>query len=712
MVSSNIHIGPPRFTGRGKMDVKKSLLAKWVPVIFVGILFLSCAKNGGDSAERVSLPAVESYAEVSAEGEVVDAAFAEGGVYLARSDAETGGTEIVCLGFDGETERPVYETERPAAHIQSAPDGFCALWTDSSLTRFLVGEDGEIREEEPIAPPAGAQLLTLDAGIRYLTVASADRVWQRKWDGTEWKQVDLSGILFRQIEAMCSSDDGGLWLVTDRNEASGAGTVYRLNEKGAPVRAYEDVSIALCYSDGTRFWFTNGTNDLRMIDTDGEIRSLQRLPVQENLMFRSPTDMAKGTFDFSQKLCVSADTAALVWGTQEKGVMTTRIALYARQAPLDMIRILVSSEMAPNLNNVVLYMMDMPNVRVTEISAAGFSDVLSAKLLAGDNDFDLVYTGGEQIDQGILFDTLIRHHLYADLYEEKALADHFGDMYTGLRKAVESEGEAVILPTDLHYKLYSVLDEERYPETDRKGLTAEEVWALCETLLREGNGCAVFDSENPYASAQLLAEMLQGYLARAANDSLTDENSVREVLTEFLENVRRYDDANVLFGKPSVLRCSYYGMFPFGLGYSMVDHDHRNVPGPVFDEQSGIALEISGFWFVNRNAGNKEGAYRFLTEMTNEENRYNAHLFTSPLFPPTAQYHFLPGYSSMPAVRDVPFYTEIDDLLEECYSVSFISRIGSADTITGILRSFLSGGMDSSEAAESILKDVYYHILG
>ncbi|MBR5365252.1 MAG: hypothetical protein IK132_03300 [Clostridia bacterium] len=674
-------------------------------ILALATVLLSCSKGEEPEPVRVPLPDVDAYREIAFEGAGIGTALGETGVWMARVDPDNAATQIAFRDYAGSEEKTVYENDRMAAAIQTAPEGFCVLWEDGSLTRIHAGEDGApVMEEEIELPPA---IVALDAGTKYLTVASAETVWQRNWEEPDWRRIDPAGIPYQEITAVSASDDGDLWLTV----RAGDEILYRMNGKGEAVRVYDEYAMGLCYADGSRFWFADGSGNLRAIGADGEVHAYQRILVAENTFHRDPQDMAKGLMDLPKSLCVSDHTVAVVWETWKKGVAEqTRIVLCPLQNQKETVNILASTSAAAFLNNSVLYMTDAPNVRVTELSEQGFSDVLSAKLLAGDDDFDLVYTGQADLDQGILFDTLIRHHLYVDLYENEELARNLGAMYDGLSRAVEADGEAVVLPMNIKYRLISVMDEELIPADGV--VTAEDVWALCDTLLGEGGGRSAFDWEYPYASAALLAGMAEGYLVRVLENAGTDEDAVRSLMTDFFEKVGEYNRAGVLFGSNPVLRQSYYGQFPFAIGYNNVDRDHRVISAPVFDGESSLPLEITGYWFVNANAAHREDALGFLALLTNEQNRTNVHIFDSPLYPQVMDYHFLPGYANVPAVRDVPFYQDIGTYLEAFYARSAISKIGAGDRLTAIVMGYLSGQSTPDEAAANIVSEVVYQIKG
>ncbi len=161
-----------------------------------------------------------------------------------------------------------------------------------------------------------------------------------------------------------------------------------------------------------------------------------------------------------------------------------------------------------------------------------------------------------------------------------------------------------------------------------------------------------------------------------------------------------------------MLRQGYSGQFPFAMGYNVVDREHRVIPAPVFDSESSLPMEITGYWFVNANVPHRVDALGFLALLTNEQNRTNAHIFDSPLYPQVMDYHFLPGYSNVPAVRDVPFYQDIGTYLEAFYARSSISKIGASGRLTAIVLEFLNGQSTPDEAASSIISEVVYQIEG
>ncbi|MBR4185263.1 MAG: hypothetical protein IKQ87_05805, partial [Clostridia bacterium] len=186
-------------------------------------------------------------------------------------------------------------------------------------------ENGAPEREDEIDPPADAgAILSADAGRNMLTVASAEAVWQRKWEEQDWARIDPAGIPYQEITAVSASDDGDLWLTV----RAGDEILYRINGTGEAVRAYDNHAMALHYADGSRFWFTDGSGNLRAIGTDGEVHVYQRILVAENTFHRDPQDTAKGLMDFGRGLCISDHTVAVVWETWQKGAaQETRVVL-------------------------------------------------------------------------------------------------------------------------------------------------------------------------------------------------------------------------------------------------------------------------------------------------------------------------------------------------------------------------------------------------
>ncbi|MCR5683221.1 MAG: hypothetical protein K6G29_12305, partial [Clostridiales bacterium] len=139
-------------------------------------------------------------------------------------------------------------------------------------------------------------------------------------------------------------------------------------------------------------------------------------------------------------------------------------------------------------------------------------------------------------------------------------------------------------------------------------------------------------------------------------------------------------------------------------------------------EKDGMqVIDLTSFLLVNPNGTNTSGACDLLAELTNEDNRYNASIFGSPLFPHLDQYYVendIPGAFGQkvrrPIVQDntAAYIADLDERMADYYEGSTLNLLTVTDRAKEAIHDFCAGNLTPEEAAEILYQELVYTLKG
>ncbi|MBQ3707307.1 MAG: hypothetical protein II889_05280, partial [Clostridia bacterium] len=139
-------------------------------------------------------------------------------------------------------------------------------------------------------------------------------------------------------------------------------------------------------------------------------------------------------------------------------------------------------------------------------------------------------------------------------------------------------------------------------------------------------------------------------------------------------------------------------------------------------EKSGMQLiDLTSLFIVNPNGSNTSGAIDLLVELTNEDNRYNASIFGSPLFPHLDQYYKendVPGSVGQKVRRSIvqdntaAYLAVLDERMADYYEGSTLNLLTVTDRAKDAVAEFVKGTLSVEDAAEILYQELVYTLKG
>ncbi len=359
---------------------------------------------------------------------------------------------------------------------------------------------------------------------------------------------------------------------------------------------------------------------------------------------------------------------------------------------------------------------DLP-VRIVSYEDEQFFDKLNTRLLAGDDDFDLVYVSGSVMDTPVFVNSFLKYGIFADMRENERLSGNLRETTPGLMNLISFDGQYAAIPTNAFFRMFSIdrsLVSGSEPDDGVVRMTADDLWTIGDRLLASGEERGLFDHFKWIFLSNLLISELQD------RGKFTEEKppeNAREIIEDFFTHLERYRDAGILEGDNPVIM----------LTDTMMLQDYRKLRDgtervyvlPVGRTRGKTAVNLIGFVFVNPNSGNQSLALELLADLTDEGNRYNTKGFGNlPLYPGLENYYssvlsrkvFDSVYSSGRAEpEDVAL---LDKSLETIWANSEPFTVCFTDAADDIMNAFFDGTISAGEASERLYRELIYSVKG
>lgn len=341
-------------------------------------------------------------------------------------------------------------------------------------------------------------------------------------------------------------------------------------------------------------------------------------------------------------------------------------------------------------------------VQVIQYPRDIYKEKLRTKLLASDNDFDLFILSDPTEDN--LLPSILKQELYEPLDNNKEIENNFEHMNSGIRSMMSYKDRLYGVPIALRTILYhfeSNFTQYRYPVSNYNW-TMDDLWNLCEEIIRSGNQDVVV-----FSTHYNLIDFILNYVQNAVEQNYID----KAALTELLINIKKYMDTGVLFGNEHSSNnqdikkhlISYGTTIDLLLGENTTSYPELGtISLPSYKKNY---VELVGCVFINRFSENKEMAANFLEVMTRKENIYNVNIYRFALLgADLTQYDTYHEWSD----KKRSYFSDLSSIFQN-------AGVYTYDTISldlyireEVVPGFYNGSISAEEAAEMIYDRVNY----
>jgi len=441
-------------------------------------------------------------------------------------------------------------------------------------------------------------------------------------------------------------------------------------------------------------------------------------------------------FGSVNRVIVSDGSVCVLW------VIQTYVSTFPMADEYNTVRLIVPASETDRVNRMVDSASSV-GVRYQTYDDAVFSDKLSASLLAKDADFDVALVTGDPDMLTTLLASILKNGQYADLYGNEELRGHLGEMFPGIASMLESGGAFTVLPLGFEERFYGFSETAQnagfsLPAPDWTNADAAK---LADELKRDGNGFGLF-STNANTSSQILLSMAVSTV-QASGNMLSNDIGIKtqSALNDLFVKLENYRDEGVLFGSKPVFTPIGNGIF-IPQGVLSTAHTARFAVTPravksaspvqgIRDNSSLTEgkqpLTITGFLFVNPNTERIGQALNFLADLTNEENRYNALIYDSPLWPDLTQYYRDVDLSTDPETNESyydphrepvvqqehwGYYMKVNGFLPDWYAGSELNLVQVSDHAEQAVRDFCDGKINGEECSKVLYEELIYKLKG
>ncbi|MBE6725783.1 MAG: extracellular solute-binding protein [Ruminococcaceae bacterium] len=564
-----------------------------------------------------------------------------------------------------------------------------------------------------------------------LMLAGRDSIWTIEDGKTEWSETPVALMKHEQIRGAAIRTRDRIVVAVYGLTSDGIENcdLYEMDRKGNNARVL---------SSGTN-WHTISVNENRVYEVLAWGCRLYEVTENGTVYLDSLEPLNGSGIDIALNAQISNSTLFVLWSSLEK---PNSVALYPMPDEANTVRIL-TSEGSQRLLNRMVDAAEEVSVRYQTYADAAFFEKLSAALLSGNADFDLALVSGDTDTLTTLLRSIIKNRQYSDLYEGSALKANLDAMFPGVRAMMEVDGAFVALPLGFAEIFYGFTDSGQTAVSELPGQTwsTEDLFALADSLA--GSDHQIFSNLSAQ-SAEILLSMAVSTVQANTNiksDSIGD--SAEAALKDLFDRLESLRDAGTLFGKNPVFRAVGRGCFYMNGVTSASEkarlallpcvpekHLPKNAPRPSSSasSQSGKQpLTITGFLFVNPNSERAAKALDFLTELTNEENRYDAFLFDSPLWPDLTRYYrvmerldetdeknptIVVTRESVIEDKHRNYAMNLDAFLGDWYAGSELCLNAATERARDAVTGFCEGRVSGGDCAKILYEEFVYRLKG
>ena len=640
-------------------------------------MFLGCSQNGADRYDLVkgtgSVGEGHFFQDIAAYGDTLIGIAGDG---IFRVNILSGEEERID-GIINDVRFSAMEEDK--------------LWLmdDKSIRSFRMGDT--LSENTQIFLPDTEEIVSFDVLDGHLLTADAHACF--RYDGTAWERFEPTLTDNERITEVKWIDDKSA-AVTVSSTTDGL-FLYRFELKKRKLIPLSERECSAADANESALTMMSGSM-LYAVGKNG-VEQIGRL--------RPPTG-AKNP----KKLFVSGGTVLVLWdsgtailyrcpGGDETLTILTNDVEYERA--------LVMSSSAHEIP-----------CKVIQFNMLEFFDKINAKMLAQDNDYDLILLGTQPDAVASTLESIIRYGQYVDLYENSALKENLDAMIPGAKEILETDGKLAALPVEYGCMIPGIdldaaqaLGIEVPVRSEAEPFTFDYLWQIADSMSTQREYSLLSTGTGGLRPMSWLFMLNSALLAKYDfTEPLPEE--IRGDITAFFERLDRYRSAGILMGdKP--LFVSLLQLQIFDMPETLKDSPNiLPISFPTASSDEKTTIRTSVVMVMNPHSSRRDLAFQFLTEITSEENRYNTQIFTTPFWPDMTRYYW--GKSSDKAVRTqyAEFGERMEEILGNYFSHCRRNSTGSTLDTWNLMNEFCAGNISAEEAAEEFYKQLTYKNLG
>ncbi len=561
-----------------------------------------------------------------------------------------------------------------------------------------------------------------------LMLAARDGVWTLADGKSTWKKVDVT-LLGGEVISDAS-------LRSKKRVVVGVFFDDRVHLPTTQVIEY-DLSgknpVSLSSDQNFQTLFCN-QNRVYGVSRDG--CRLYELTEKGKIFIQTLKPSEDAAFGTVRRVIVSGQSVCVLW------VIETYVSTFPMADEYNTVRLIVPVSETDRVNRMVDSASSV-GVRYQAYDDSFFYDKLSASLLAKDADFDVALVTGDSDELISLLLSLLKNGQYADLYGNEELCRHIGEMFPGIGSMMEANGAFTVLPLGFQESFYGFTEASQnagfsLPSRDWTIAGAER---FASDLERDGNGYSLF-STNTNTSGRILLSMAVSTVQASVNMLSNDIGArAQTALGDLFQSLEKLRGKGLLFGGRPVFTPIGNGVFlPYGVLSTALTARFSLPPRAVKSASaaSGIRenssmtegkqpLTITGFLFVNPNTERIGQALNFLADLTNEENRYNALIYDSPLWPDIMQYYRDVDLSYDPETNEPyydphrepvvqpeqwGYYMKVNEFLPDWYAGSELNLVTVSDRAEQAVTDFCEGKIKGDDCSKVLYEELIYKLKG
>ena len=345
-----------------------------------------------------------------------------------------------------------------------------------------------------------------------------------------------------------------------------------------------------------------------------------------------------------------------------------------------------------------------------------FSDRLRMKLLAGDNDYDIVYLD----NAGEILAHLLRYELYLPLEGYSEIASSYDNYIAGVKDVMSYNGHIYGVPYNIGGLSLSV--QEDYHELGLSPLEGaysfDDFWRICEEVKNNPDGDVIT------MDFQLFRQLMKSVIEDGAEKGAMDDKAVQDTIAKFME----YRNAGIITPWNNMSNFLFIHINTFsqtGLKMGNYNSDFRElIPYPSYNGKTYVPVE--SMIYANSLTKNADLSVKYLSMLMTKEFAAEAVSTKSNLWKEKSDYFVFGSYGTdtealIESGYEMPVkpyeYGEYDSYLMDHGSTALINAApnlyseGLDELICSVFNELAAGNLSAEEAAEMICKEARYRIL-
>ncbi len=695
-----------------------------------------CGETVVDDVDRYEMPTVTEEAVYD-----VPAYITDGDVYrnlLYYGLDQTSGvwamditTGEVSLFSDAVEEPGLFSTDKDGLYV----------WDKATNEIVVFDYDGEIQQHIPMPDENRGELYfwQIDHYDGLLAVAARENVWTLEDGKTKWQEVDVSHYLFDCIMSVRVRNKNAVIIDFQGKYEDSSSLVIECDRRGKHANVLIDESVQSFDVTGGHFYMANGLGRIFEVTEKGKLFKMTPDP---------HTDLP-----LAYRIVISNQTMLVLWYSEKY------VAVYPFVNESEIVRIVAPKSCQYLLRRIIDKVTDV-SVQYQLYDDANYLTQLSTKQLAMDYAYDLALISGTGEEIAAYLPGVLRAEQFVDLKYSKALSENLDEAYPAIREImtykdrITDEKQVFGLPLFFSETFWGYRAEDMGSIAPPYDWSAKDLWTLTEKAKEKG--VAVFDAATGITEEEILLELMKSITLVEVNPvtgvqdsgastkgSVIVTTAFEKLLSQFREHQHALVGSNGLvrlvgkrvFSPEQILirNQTEYDMVLFpsadsvadkylGHGKIITEQAWTNASLAQRREKSGMQLiDLTSLFIVNPNGSNTSGAIDLLAELTNEDNRYNASIFGSPLFPHLDQYYEendVPGSVGQKVRQSIvqdntaAYLAALDERMADYYEGSTLNLLTVTDRAKDAVAEFVKGTLSVEDAAEILYQELVYTLKG